>query len=159
MKFWRSVAIGSWVCVLLLAGCSYPPNKPVYGGTSGEPNQVISSSTYSSPNSAYQPPPTYSGPAPAAVSTPQSPNDAMVVQRVNQALRSSTFGVSPDSISVSAQNGTITLNGIVPSEQQRQMIDDLVRNTSGVINVNNQLQLGSSPSTVYHQASSPYPRP
>lgn len=41
---------------------------------------------------------------------------------------------------ISAQNGTVTLSGSVPNEQARQQIDDIVRNTSGVAVVNDQLQ-------------------
>jgi osmotically-inducible protein OsmY len=48
-------------------------------------------------------------------------------------------------VQVSAQNGTVTLSGPVPSEQDRQMIDALARNTSGVTSVIDQMQAPLTP--------------
>ena len=43
-------------------------------------------------------------------------------------------------VRISAQNGTVTLSGVVPDQRKRQEIDAIVRNTSGVALVNDQLQ-------------------
>jgi hypothetical protein len=53
---------------------------------------------------------------------------------------------------ISAQNGTVTLSGAVSSEQTRQKIDAVVRNTDGVEVVNDQL-------LVPYTATSTYGRP
>src|SRR5438105_2103568 len=44
-------------------------------------------------------------------------------------------------VQVYAQDGTVTLTGSVPTDKDRQMIETLVRNTQGVVSVNDQLQL------------------
>lgn len=46
---------------------------------------------------------------------------------------------APD-VLISAQNGTVTLNGVVPDPQKREEIDAIVRNTAGVVVLNDQLQ-------------------
>ena len=46
--------------------------------------------------------------------------------------------ISPN-IQIYAQSGTVTLTGTVPSPRERDMIESLVRNTSGVVAVNDQL--------------------
>jgi len=162
MKHWKSVAIGSGLLVVFISGCSTPSNQHVYAGAAEPPGQVISSGSYASPNTPTQPPPRYSTSPPVfnanANSTALSP-DAMLTDRVNQALRSSSLGIAPNNVSVSAQNGVVTLNGTVPNQQQRQMIYDLVRNTSGVGSVNDQLQLSGAPSPVYPQPNTTYTPP
>jgi len=50
------------------------------------------------------------------------------------------LGTDAANIQVSAQNGTVTLSGPVPNEKDRQMIDALARNTSGVVSVIDQMQ-------------------
>jgi len=46
--------------------------------------------------------------------------------------------ISPN-VLISAQNGTVTLSGVVPNPQKRQEIDAIVRDTSGVVAVKDQL--------------------
>ena len=48
-------------------------------------------------------------------------------------------------VQISAQNGTVTLFGTVPNEQERQMMEVVARNTSGVASVNDQLQVTYPP--------------
>ncbi|HTL59209.1 MAG TPA: BON domain-containing protein [Candidatus Limnocylindrales bacterium] len=77
-------------------------------------------------------PPRYYG----LVDTDQALERKLRAQLSSNAELSST---APD-VLISAQNGTVTLSGNVPSEQVRRQIDDIVRNTSGVDAVNDQLQ-------------------
>src|ERR1043166_5941021 len=44
-------------------------------------------------------------------------------------------------VQMSARNGSVTLTGPVSNERERQMIEALVRNTPGVVSVNDQLQV------------------
>lgn len=57
-------------------------------------------------------------------------------------------GTAPH-VLISAQNGTVTLSGVIPSEQARQEIDGIVRNTDGVAVVNDQLQPPYTPTGDY----------
>jgi osmotically-inducible protein OsmY len=52
---------------------------------------------------------------------------------------------TPD-LHISCSSGTVTLTGNVPSQRERDMIDSLVRDQSGVVSVNDQLQVGYTPS-------------
>ena len=54
---------------------------------------------------------------------------------------------TPD-MRIHARNGVVTLTGTVPSDRERQMLDDVVRNTSGVVAVNDQLQITYPPTGV-----------
>jgi hypothetical protein len=46
-----------------------------------------------------------------------------------------------------AQHGTVTLTGTVASENEKQLVAALVQNTSGVTNVDNQLQVSLTPTS------------
>jgi len=58
-----------------------------------------------------------------------------------------------NNIQVSANDGTITLTGTVPSDQQRKMIDAMVENTSGVTGLNDQLNVTSWPAGTSYNRS------
>jgi len=70
--------------------------------------------------------------------------------------------VAPD-VQITCRDGAVTLSGQVPNERDRQMIDACVRNTSGVLSVDNQLAVtypatGSyNQSTIYAPAPTPAP--
>jgi len=51
-------------------------------------------------------------------------------------------GIAPN-IGVSSQNGTVTLTGSVPGEKERQMVEAMVKNTPGVVSVNNQIRISA----------------
>jgi len=54
---------------------------------------------------------------------------------------------TPD-LRIHARDGVVTLRGSVPSERERQMVDDVVRNTAGVVAVNDELQVAYPPTGV-----------
>ncbi len=58
------------------------------------------------------------------------------------------LGSAAANVQVSVQNGTVTLSGPVPTEQDRQMIDALARNTSGVASVIDQMQPNLPPTGI-----------
>src|SRR5690349_19874 len=76
--------------------------------------------------------------------------DQTLERRVRAELNSNPdlAAVAPN-VLISAQNGTVTLSGSVPSEKGRQQIDAIVRNTSGVAVVNDQLLPPYSPTGDY----------
>jgi osmotically-inducible protein OsmY len=55
------------------------------------------------------------------------------------------LAASAQQVQITAQNGTLSLTGYVPSQREQQMIEALARNTPGVVSVNNQLQLSAAP--------------
>lgn len=60
---------------------------------------------------------------------------------------------------ISAQNGTVTLSGAVPNEQTRREIDAIVRNTSGVEVVNDQLLAPYTPAGTFGRPARVYVSP
>jgi len=72
--------------------------------------------------------------------------EASLRTRLNQY---GALGSSAANVTISAQNGAVTLSGPVPNEQDRQMIDALARNTSGVTSVIDQMQPGLAPTSAY----------
>ena len=48
-------------------------------------------------------------------------------------------------ISVTTNNGVVTLSGMVPSEDLRRLAGEIARNTGGVTRVDNELRVGHLP--------------
>jgi osmotically-inducible protein OsmY len=55
--------------------------------------------------------------------------------------------ISPN-VQIFAENGTVTLSGTVPGPRERDMIESLVKDHSGVVSVNDQLQMNYPPTGV-----------
>jgi osmotically-inducible protein OsmY len=75
-----------------------------------------------------------------------SPADSALAAQVRQAINSdpNLISIAPD-IHVTADKGTVTLSGSVPNEDQKVRIESLAKGTSGVVTVNNQLQIPLQP--------------
>jgi len=121
-------------CVGLTVGCSstYHPSAysssspPVYGG------EIVSSGPYGA----------------TMVVRPRSQVEedrALEESLRSQMNRYGDLASAAPGVQIYAQNGTVTLTGTVPSTRERDMIDSLVKNTSGVVAVNDQLQVGYPP--------------
>jgi len=82
----------------------------------------------------------------SSTSVTASGGDQVLITQIRQSLNNNPnlVEVVPN-IQVTAQNGTVILNGTVPNEQQKQAVETLVKSTAGVVNVNNQLQVNLSP--------------
>jgi trimeric autotransporter adhesin len=152
--------LGSMLSLLLAAGCAHKAQYSSYDQTYTYPygggattyenrsttynNSRTYSPDYSSSSTANQTySPSYSQ---NSTSVKTTGNDQVLITNIRQSLNNNPnlAEVLPN-IQVSAQNGTIILNGTVPSEQQKQAVETMVKSTSGVLNVNNQLQVNLSP--------------
>ena len=130
--------------LLFAAGCStYPESHSTYSTSSystpptSSGDQVISSPTYDTATATQ---------GAAATSQITQDSDRMVVNSVRQALNSSpTVAYASQRININSRNGVVTLNGTVPSEQDRQNIDAIIRSTSGVRSLDDQLQISAQP--------------
>src|SRR5688500_11429365 len=72
----------------------------------------------------------------------QTPDDQTLTQRAEQALRDdSALSASASRVTITAQNGVVTLNGQVDTQEQRTRIEDKVRAVSGVTSVTNRLEV------------------
>jgi len=145
MTITRNLAV---VCSLLVAaGCSHrekraeygePTYAPAYGAAA--PSQ--STTTAASPSSVN--PEGIS----ASSAAPGQATDKSVASQVKQSLSAdpALASIAPN-IDVKANNGTITLSGTVPSEQEKQRIETLAQSTSGVSRVENQLEVSLTPTS------------
>jgi osmotically-inducible protein OsmY len=126
--------------LLIAAGCSSYPEKQY-------------SSTYSStPSYTYTPSPSIASTPTYRSSTVTPPGvpttyvftdaDRALSASVRRALNESAnvAGISRN-IYIDSRNGMVTLTGAVPTEQDRQFIKNAVRNTTGVYNINDQIQV------------------
>jgi osmotically-inducible protein OsmY len=66
--------------------------------------------------------------------------------------------VAPD-VQITCRDGTVTLSGSIPNERDKQMMDACVRNTSGVLSVDNQLAVIYPPTSTYNQSTVYTPAP
>lgn len=116
---------------------------------------LIAGCAHKNPQTASVPvytPSVISTPAPGSapvVSTPPAPMnpDTVLANQVRQQLNASPQAAQlMRDVQVNAQNGTITLSGSVPNDQDRQMLQNLVRATPGVTSVNDSLQVPSNTS-------------
>src|SRR5207237_6212235 len=105
---------------VFLAGCTYEQRHPGYATTPVYGRDVISVPA-----------------VPPATAADRSLAD-LVRQQFNR--YGSLAAIAPN-VQVSARNGTVTLNGTVPSEQDRKMIEAMVANTPGVAAVDDQLRV------------------
>jgi len=131
-------ALTSAGLLLLVTGCETPEHRtyststaPVYGG------DIVSSG----PN----------GTTMVVPGTPRTQIDAdrdLEANLRSQINRYGDLGTTTPDLHVYAQNGTVTLSGTVPSTRERDMIESLVRNQSGVVAVNDQLQVGYPPTGI-----------
>ncbi len=118
MRIWTLPLIGS--SLLLAAGCT----EPRYAST---PPQVISAPAYTAVPGTYTP------------ATAES--DRALENQIHQELANGQLSYLASHVNITASNGTVTLNGSVPTAQDREALDTLARNTTGVNNVINQVRI------------------
>ncbi len=120
--------------LLVFVGCSTPDRQttnssaPVYGG------DIISSGPYGATMIV-------PGTAQSQIETDR----ALASNLRGQLNRFGDLAATSPGVQIYAQSGTVTLTGTVPSPRERDMIESLVRNTSGVVAVNDQLQVAYPP--------------
>jgi osmotically-inducible protein OsmY len=147
--------------LLIAAGCAHHDRQantneysPTYGavGTSGTGAYSSPTDRYSSADRSGR----YSSPNQTDSSTSfNSQTDSTLTSQVQQSIKNDTSLAGFSSgIMVNAQNGTITLTGSVPSEQDKQKVESMVKNTTGVVSVNNQLQVSLRPTSERQDQSS-----
>jgi len=113
-------------------GTTYPGTSTTYPGNS---------TTYPATGTTY---PTY-GYTNSTYNTGAYTTDESLVRQIRQQLTGyGRLGTLAQSLQIEAQNGVVTLSGVVPSAQDRQLIGDVIRNTPGVISLTDQLQTSST---------------
>jgi osmotically-inducible protein OsmY len=125
-------------------------------GTTPTGNQVIT---------AQNNPTTGSATAMPEYSSASSESDPALVARIQQSLGNGALGFRP-ALNVSARNGVVYLSGTVPNESARLSVDNMVRNTTGVVSVQDGMSVANpppgqtysqSPTTTYSPTGPTYP--
>ena len=116
-------------------GCAEDRYGPYGGAAIPTGTQVVSASN--GPN-------TGSATAAPEYSSAASESDQALVARIQQAFNNGSLGFSPN-VNVSAKDGVVYLMGTVPNESSRLAVENLARNTSGVVSVENHIQVPSPP--------------
>jgi osmotically-inducible protein OsmY len=78
-------------------------------------------------------------------SNSNQPSDTEITARVKKNLMTeSSLSSSAKMISVTTNNGVVTLNGTVASREESARVLRIVRNVQGVISIDNQLTISNS---------------
>ena len=124
-------SLSSVILSLLAAGCTY--DHPTGYTSAGYGNDVVSSPRYEPVTVT----PAYS-PSSAELQRTADDNLAAAVRR--EFGRYGDLAALSQNVDVSADKGTVTLTGNVPTSREREMFGALVKNTPGVVHVNNRLE-------------------
>jgi osmotically-inducible protein OsmY len=140
--------------MILAAGCETPNQSAAYRPQNPDSTTVISSAPSPYASGTYNPSgtsgtynssstttyPVYASTQPSTQSTP----DNSLLRQVRQQLNSyGRLGTIAQTVQMDAQNGVVTLSGVVPTQQDRDMINEVVRNTPGVVSVTDQLHVSN----------------
>jgi len=76
-----------------------------------------------------------------------------------QLNRYGDLAATTPNVQITARSGAVTLTGAVASERERQMVEACVKNSSGVVSVNDQLRVGYAPTGTSGQTTTIYEPP
>jgi osmotically-inducible protein OsmY len=121
--------------IILAAGCSSNQERRAsYNDNFASPAYAGSTSSESSPSSSIA----------AATASQGSPSEAdrtLTAQVQGLLTNENTVAVISPNLLIRTQKGTVILSGSVKSEAEKQRIEGTIRNISGVVSVNNQLEV------------------
>ena len=87
-----------------------------------------------------------------------SESDRQLVSKVQRTMNNDTSLVPlASNIQITAQNGTVTLSGTVPTEQDKQKLEMAAKSAPDVVSVNNQIQVSSQSAPAPSESSSVTP--
>jgi hyperosmotically inducible periplasmic protein len=143
MKIAKELVVVS--SLLIVSGCSswhekharYEQNQQ-YSSTYGTAGTAQDSTTSFQPNNTQS-----TSPGTFAQTTGQGSESAVISQVQQQLTQDRALAPLVPNLQISFQNGTLTLTGNVPSEQEKQKIETIAKSASGVVTVNNQLQVSA----------------
>ena len=124
--------------LLLAAGCAYDQR---YGGTYGYGSSSLhGSETISRP----------------VVSAADRSLEESVRYQIN---RYGDLAAASPNVEITCRDGAVTLSGSVPNERDKEMMEACVRNTSGVLSLDNRLAVIYPPTSTYNQSTVYAPAP
>jgi osmotically-inducible protein OsmY len=129
--------------LLAAAGCStYPEHQATYGTSyPSYDTSTAATAPYTPSYPSYATTTSSQGSAAALLES-----DRVLVNSIRQALNNTpTIASTSQRININARNGLVTITGAISSEQDRQSIDAVIRNVSGVRSLDDELQIYAQP--------------
>ncbi len=140
-----------------VGGCAH--QRPVAAVTIPAPTAITYAQPAPAPEPPPQPEPAPNPPATSPLVTAQTltPADSSVVDELKNGLKRNGLPTPDADVHIYAQDGTVFLKGSVPTKDEKQMIDAIARETSGLANFNDELtveppELASTTSPLYFTA-------
>jgi len=133
--------------VLLTAGCAHHERQAQYNENYPSSSYAASSTSSGSAATTGQ----FQG---TSQFQSRGSDQTLVIQVQSTLNKDVSLATIAPRIEVTAQNGTVTLSGSVPSDQDKQRIEAMVKGTAGVVSVNNQLQVSLQPTSERSEQSS-----
>ena len=139
MRITQTIAIAS--ALLLAAGCAHEEHHAQYD-ESISPYASDGTPRYEPYGGSYSPGGTTTG---SSATQPASRSDNTIVSEVRQSLQQDPeIGPIVPNIQITANNGTVELNGTVQSQAQKRQIQSIVVNVTGVVVVDDHLKVSST---------------
>jgi len=132
-----ATSIGLFSTALLVAGCSTEPPARTYGYTEYPNGEVVTTSRYNQ----------------------EAADRSLEAGCRRELVRYGDLATLAPNVQITARGGVVTLSGNVPGERERQMIGACVKNTAGVVTVDDQLRVGYPPTGSYSQSTTVYEPP
>jgi osmotically-inducible protein OsmY len=132
-----ATSLGIISSLLLLAGCETAPPTRTYGYTEYPNGEVVTTTRYNQ----------------------EAADRSLEAGCRRELARYGDLATVAPNVQIVARGGVVTLNGNVPSERERQMINACVKNTAGVVTVDDQLRVGYAPTGSYSQSTTVYEPP
>lgn len=131
--------------LLMAAGCADNQETAHYDPSISPVYSAGRMSDFNGPHAAVSSPVMSAAASASGKSATQSDN--AIVASVRESLRRNAE-IAPivSNVQISANNGAVLLNGSVQSEEQKRQIEAIAQQATGVVAINNQLQVFSSPS-------------
>jgi osmotically-inducible protein OsmY len=130
-------SLGVISTALVMAGCSTEPPPRAYSYTEYPSGEVVSTPRYNH----------------------ESADRALEAGCRRELARYGDLATITPNVQIRARDGVVTLSGNVPAERERQMINACVKNTAGVVTVDDQLSVGYAPTGTYSQSTTVYEPP
>jgi len=138
MKITPTIAMAS--ALLLAAGCAHEHHAQYDESIS--PYASDGTPRFTPYGGSYSPGGTTTG---TSASQPESRSDDTIVSQVRESLqRDPEIAPIVPNIQISANNGTVELNGTVQSQAQKRQIENIVATASGVVVVDDRLHVSST---------------
>lgn len=119
--------------LLIAVGCAYQQRDGTYGGSSLHGSETLTAE--------------------------RAANRSLEDSCRYQINRYGDLAVASPNVQITCRGGAVTLSGSVPNERDREMMDACVRNTSGVLTVDDQLAVSYPPPTGADNQSTVYTPP